>query len=665
MAYVKNNWVDREGTTRYFETIDDDGALILTPDYTKVTEMGTPVNADNMNHIEEGIAAGSFTKYDSMTTYAKDDLVTAIIDNGLKAFRSLADNNNGNALTDTEKWAEVEFGGGGTSLPLGAPVIMDRVLSYEESKGYALQGTYVYKEAIAGSRYGYPDFYNKCVEEKEAGTVTETTLGDNIITLYVNSNGHRFYDIADKAAIDSWYDTYGIADFYGVDTENERIFLPRNKYFMQLTDDTSKVNEMVEAGLPNITGNVSSSLWNSYSVSGVFEDTSYNKLATFVGASSGATAYPSAIDFKASNSNSIYGNSETVQPPSSLKLLYYVVGNTTATEALTNVTDITTSENDTLPWGYNFYSGEFLEPALGYVASIGQWLNASDWSMFWGKAEAKLGQNFAGGKIVNHTDDYTDYDLVLNQDEMTFRLPLLNGDESIVDYDNYTVLPLTTATPMTYTVETNGAIAVDFTGYNNDASLKSYLKINGIVMFNGSNNNATNYMNTKTGQYLVSKGDVVEYLANYANTASNYSEESIKFIPIKGNGSLYFKLSNAVQNQELLDVAKVTEVFSQLTDVGAVVIDVYKNNESGYILWSNGYCEQWGRCASGTAGAVTINLLLPMKDTSYRASVNAVDAYSSSTGLYALTAYDRTTTTFTYYRTTVFRTEWTVRGYIA
>ena len=55
MAYVKNNWVDREGVTRYFETIDNDGALIFTPDYTQITEIGTPVNADNMNHIEEGI----------------------------------------------------------------------------------------------------------------------------------------------------------------------------------------------------------------------------------------------------------------------------------------------------------------------------------------------------------------------------------------------------------------------------------------------------------------------------------------------------------------------------------------------------------------------------------------------------------------------------------
>ena len=44
-------------------------------------------------------------------------------------------------------------------------VVKDHILTYEESRGLALQGTYVYKNAIAGERYGYPDFYNKCLEE--------------------------------------------------------------------------------------------------------------------------------------------------------------------------------------------------------------------------------------------------------------------------------------------------------------------------------------------------------------------------------------------------------------------------------------------------------------------------------------------------------------------
>lgn len=54
MAYVKNTWVNQEGQVRYRETQDGD-FKILTPNYEQVTEIGTPVNADNMNHIEQGI----------------------------------------------------------------------------------------------------------------------------------------------------------------------------------------------------------------------------------------------------------------------------------------------------------------------------------------------------------------------------------------------------------------------------------------------------------------------------------------------------------------------------------------------------------------------------------------------------------------------------------
>jgi hypothetical protein len=55
MAYVKNTWVDQEGQVRYTET-EDGGYKIFTPNFEQVTEIGTPVNADNMNHIEDGIA---------------------------------------------------------------------------------------------------------------------------------------------------------------------------------------------------------------------------------------------------------------------------------------------------------------------------------------------------------------------------------------------------------------------------------------------------------------------------------------------------------------------------------------------------------------------------------------------------------------------------------
>ena len=54
MTYIKNTWVDQQGQVRYTET-EDDGYKIFTANYEEVTQLGTPVNADNMNHIEQGI----------------------------------------------------------------------------------------------------------------------------------------------------------------------------------------------------------------------------------------------------------------------------------------------------------------------------------------------------------------------------------------------------------------------------------------------------------------------------------------------------------------------------------------------------------------------------------------------------------------------------------
>ena len=198
-------------------------------------------------------------------------------------------------------------------------VVKDHILTYEESKGLALQGTYAYKTAIAGERWGYPDFYAKVVQKYNEATATETVNG---VTVKVHSNGHKFYNIADKTGIDEFFNTMGSAWFYGVDIENECIFLPRNNYFDQATGDVSEVGLSVEAGLPNIEGQLNSEA-GFITTKGAFTKTS-----TAVGASLTNGTTTSVVDFNASNSNPIYGNSDTVQPNAVKKLLYICVGNT-------------------------------------------------------------------------------------------------------------------------------------------------------------------------------------------------------------------------------------------------------------------------------------------------------------------------------------------------
>lgn len=257
-----------------------------------------------------------------------------VLENGVPAlYYSVVDDNTGNEVTNTEYWAALNLGGqsSGTSLPLFTPVMQDHVLSFEESKGYALQGTYVYKTGVEGERYGYPEFVQKCFDEKTAGEAAELTVGNATITIYKNTNGHIYYDISDKATVDSLFESAGIADMYGVDEENERIFLPRNNWFMQLTTDISKVNEYNEAGLPNITGTFRGEGSNHYSgaiyKAGVIDNESG---INWVNTPNSDTL----VGLDASRSSSVYGKSNTVQPTSSNKLLYYVVGNTTE---ITNV----------------------------------------------------------------------------------------------------------------------------------------------------------------------------------------------------------------------------------------------------------------------------------------------------------------------------------------
>ena len=206
--------------------------------------------------------------------------------------------------------------------------LSDHILDYEETKGWALQGTYVYKDAVAGSRYGYPNFYARCLDEYNEATNVEAVNG---IEVKVHSNGHKFYDIADKEAIDSYFDSMGSAWFYGIDIENERVFLPRNNYFVQLTGDISDVGNSVEAGLPNITAHTTLGTAGQTGAFIIGETTSAMKY--------NGTISATTIDLDASYSSPIYGKSNTVQPNAVMKLLYICVGNTANYENMIDVVD--------------------------------------------------------------------------------------------------------------------------------------------------------------------------------------------------------------------------------------------------------------------------------------------------------------------------------------
>lgn len=548
------------------------GAVISNKNYPPMEEMNGALNVMSYQTaytLQEGIP-----EWNKDTVYYTGSIVKTLVDNKVVLYQSLKNNNIGNVLDNSEYWEKLSLGGSG--LQMFDTVLKDHILSFEESKGLALQGTYVYKEPASSNRYGYPDFYAKCMEEKVDGLEVEIQLEENTITVYKNMNGHIFYNIADKDVVDLYYIHTGACWMYGIDEENERIFLPRNDWFT-MNGKSDEVGEFVEAGLPNITG----SFW---SLSSRNADAGAN--GAFAMADNGCYSSASSkdsrsVNFDASRSSSVYGKSDTVQPAAVKKLLYMVVGNTEVTSSITNVTEVTTSENDTIPLGCSRYSGGILSASAGWLKSSGQWNSGDLYTSFYNMAVSKIGQPFASGTIVENTSAYTDYDLVVNQTDMTFRLPLLDGSESIPGPEKYTYT-LPTANNQTYTALYNGIIQLNATSLATNQYVSLINETTGeFSEMRTPLSGVANVCNiqVKAGDTFTVKGDNISTINWLAN---------IKYV---GNGTLYFKVANAVQNLELLNAAEVMEAVNNVVPDNSSVISSYAMPSGKYIdltLGTNG-----------------------------------------------------------------------------
>ena len=140
--------------------------------------------------------------------------------------------------------------------------------------------------------------------------------------------------------------TYGVCGKFVYDSVNNTVRLPKITGFTEGTITPSTVGSLTTAGLPNITGTEPAG-WES---GGTGEANGYSGAFYNAGGSSerGATAENRGelIGFNASLSNSIYGNSNTVQPQS-IKVLYYiVVATSTKTEIEVDIDEIATDLNE-------------------------------------------------------------------------------------------------------------------------------------------------------------------------------------------------------------------------------------------------------------------------------------------------------------------------------
>ena len=157
----------------------------------------------------------------------------------------------------------------------------------------------------------------------------------------------------------SWQNTVsnkGVCGKFVYDSVNNTIRLPKITGFIEGTVDSNTLGDLVDAGLPNITGDVGKDAGIghvsnvSYGISvkdtqcsGAFypnNNCDYTAINQVQQGSDGKS-----LGFDASRSSSVYGNSTTVQPQS-IKVFYYIViATTTKTEIEVDIDEVVNDLN--------------------------------------------------------------------------------------------------------------------------------------------------------------------------------------------------------------------------------------------------------------------------------------------------------------------------------
>lgn len=181
----------------------------------------------------------------------------------------------------------------------------------------ALQGERIYK-------YENSDMlltpHKMLVKAVDSYTINGSAVSLNVL---VGSDGHRIVTVSNGGTeyedVDTVYNALGVAWYYVLDESNTRFKLPRTKYsFNGLRE---KVGGYIEAGVPNITGKAGGFNSWAHSATGAFDLDS--QVETHPGGGSGVW---NVLNFNASRCSSVYGNSDTVQPPATEMYLYFYVG---------------------------------------------------------------------------------------------------------------------------------------------------------------------------------------------------------------------------------------------------------------------------------------------------------------------------------------------------
>ncbi len=217
--------------------------------------------------------------------------------------------------------------------------------------------------------------------------------------------------------------------------------------------------------------------------------------------------------------------------------------------------------NDALSYGMSQYLA--IDPNNdNWLKSSGQWNLKSEHTEYynWLMDIYNGVKTVEGASVKLSTETYTDYDFVINAIDETFRLPLLNGEESLTggEVSQYTE---TITHGKTVTAEYNGWYSIRGTGASSKAKY--------VMLRHGTTEVASNSSIYNNSQYYVrailqvKRGDVV---------TTNFDADNVALFFMKaiGNGSLYYYVGKLTSN----DFVTRDELSTALGDIETLLSEV-------------------------------------------------------------------------------------------
>lgn len=597
--------------------------------------------------FQEGIP-----EWNAETEYSSTGLVKSLDDNKIKLYRSLKDGNVGHLVSEPNWWEEVNLGGSGLEVcDIGMSLFVD------ETKGLRrrLNGQIV---AINQNTQGFLTRLKKIV-----------ALYPSLLTTEENWQAAKTL---------SAFGQVGKFVFnYAEDGETvESVRLPAVVNVQGLLD-LQNLGMTVKAGLPNIEGSmdygsVSNSPFERISGCIKTKDNGNKNLIS----RSGASDYSAEVTIDASLSNPIYGATDTVQEEAIQYPYYIQIATGQETEVnITNEIELNNPfffgmsqyfdvEPNNLSWlksdgkykpksvypdyynwilenvnkgverfkgqeGYCFIatdsSGYYWwvsteSPVVGasvyrYDAGVNsmffdgtvETLTSNGFtftSIFEGSSYTVTRDSSKDTSILHPTAWITDNDFEINTSDETFRLPLKNGTEGMFE---------------------GGAVVGNGYGLGLTPDGSNLFMLS---KYGGDGNDTNSRPSGPHSAPVPVGGSAGAMGGGYVNIAWGVHPDPAKSGLVVANAgvvpdgwALYYYVGETVQNANLIDAGRMQE---QITNINApsrgYLVQSYVNGTSGYRVYSDGWCEQWGRITVGLDASVSVTFLKPFMSASYYAN---------------------------------------------